>query len=134
VVELTPSLVIDVDQYWFSLLEQGDVDQLLPEMVQDGDTFYAPVLTGGARLLLPGLVTDTDQFYQTQGPSARGHAHRVRLRGSVGVPPIAARTDNARSLTGTASPVTALSGRGGEGIVLEGDASAVQVELEGNDA
>jgi hypothetical protein len=77
---LQPSHATDVDQHWISVLVRGIGDApLLPEMVQDGDVFYAPS-TGNRR-----------------------RARRVTLSGGVTRPDILARTDNERALDGDAS-------------------------------
>ncbi len=77
---LQPSHVTDVDEHWISVLVRGVGDSpLLPEMIQDGDMFYAP--TAGA-------------------PRRR---RRVPLSGSVARPDILARKDNDRALEGDVS-------------------------------
>lgn len=109
-VGVNPPHVIDVDEHWISdLLRVGGIANLLPEMVEDGDLFYAPA------------------------QSAPRRAHHVTIKGNANRPTVRARSDNDQFVVGTAPRDVALSGRH-DGIVLEGDASAVQVELEGNDA
>lgn len=111
-VTLLPSLVTIPDEHWISDLIRGVGDvTLLPEMVEDGDVFYSP------------------------GYGAPRHVHRVALRGDANRPQMNVSADNAQTVTGDATTDTALRGRNDStGIILDGDASAVNVELEGNDA
>lgn len=77
---LLPSHVTDVDQHWISVLVRGVGDTpLLPELVQDGDLFYAPT-TGAPR-----------------------RRRRVSLSGGITRPDILARKDNDRALEGDVS-------------------------------